>query len=200
MPANKNDVSTIGNQIGRLIQQYDLRITYAKFRAELMEEERLKASTIGEGRKTFESTVSRQAWSIYAKNLATKKNELALEVKKALIGYNTVEREAWWRYFIERKSAEQVATEIGFSLRSVQRLIASMKADMELRFSQILPRFGDKESPKWSHTELARFLSKKEPSDEYARAVKDMIEYGIVSIDLLEFDPEFQDFLKGVRG
>lgn len=199
MPANKNDVSTIGNQIGRLIQQYDLRITYAQYRASLMDEERLKASSLGQGRKTLESTVSREAWAIYAKNLTTKRQALIEDVKSALICYNANERKVWWAYFIERKSTYDIAAEIDRDPRAIQRMVAAMKADMELRFEQVLPRIGEKTSPKWSYAELANFLEDK-PSEDYMKAVKDMIDYGVVSVDLLEFDPDFQDFLAGKRG
>ncbi len=194
MAANKNDASTIGFQIGRLIQQYNLRIAHANHRAQLMDEERLKASSLGQSRKSIDATISRDAWLTYAKNLANKRTELAEDVKRSLICYNANERKVWWSYFIERKSADQVAQETGFSLRSVQRLIASMKAEMECKFSQIPPRVG--ESPKWSHIELASFLSKGRLSEEYSRAIKDIMEYGIVSTDLLEFDPDFQKSLE----
>lgn len=197
MPANKNDVSTIGNQIGRLLQQYELRITYANYRANLMNEEKLKASALGQDRKALSASISKEAWGVYAKNLNDKKGELIEAIKKALIGYNANERKVWWSYFIERKSAERVSDEVCMSLRSVQRLIASMKDDMELRFSQIPPKFSDGETPKWSHVELAGFLQ-KDPSEAYVKAVKDMVDGGYISIDILESDPKFQEYLQEV--
>lgn len=198
MAANKNDASTIGFQIGRLIQQYNLRITRANYRAKLMDEERLKASSVGQTKRALEATISRDAWVIYAKNLTNKRTELAEEVKTSLIGYNANEKSVWWSYFVERKSAEKVAQETGFSLRSVQRFIASMKAEMECRFNQIPPRMEEIESPRWSHIELAHFLEEK-PNDDYIKAVKDLIDYGVISVDLLEFDPDFQAYLRGER-
>lgn len=82
--------------------------------------------------------------------------------------------------------------------RAVQRIVASMKADMELKFEQKLPRIGEASAPKWSAQELACFLEEK-PSDDYVAAIKDMLDYGIVDIDTLEFDETFQDYLKGKR-
>ena len=194
MPANKNDVSTIGNQIGRLLQQYELRITYANWRAKLMDEERLKASALYQKKRALDASIAKEAWSIYAKNLTDKKAELVEAVKRGLIGYGSNERVIWWRYFIERESAERIAEDVNMSLRSVQRLVASMKANMELRFSTIAPKFSEGESPKWSHVELAGFLQES-PSEDYVKAIKDIIEGGYVSIDLLESDPRFQEYL-----
>lgn len=198
MPNHKNDEANIGKRIGRLLQQYGLRIEYAKYKANLMEEERKKSSACNQTWKAAQASVSKKAWEVYADNLATKKDELIEAVKGALICYNSKERLIWWLYFIENKSTYEIEEEVKINSRSVQRCIAAMKEEMALKFEQSMPRMGDTEAPKWSSVDLARFLEDK-PSDDYIAAVKDMLAYGIVDVDALEFDPDFQDCLAGKR-
>lgn len=198
MPANQNDVSNIGKRIGRLLQQYQLRIRYAEYKAKLMEEERAKASSSGNGWKTAQATISQKAWEVYAKNLATKKSELEDAVRKSLICYSSKEKDIWWRYFIENKSTYQIEAELNLNSRAVQRVVASMKKDMELKFEQSLPKIGEIEAPKWSAVELAQFFEEK-PSADYVSAISDLLAYGIVDVDALEFDPMFQKYIKGER-
>ena len=198
MPANTNDASTIGKRLGRLIQQYDLRIKYGQYKASLMEQEASKASAIGNEQKAVRAKVSMNAWATYADNLATAKMELAKAIQTALVAYNTTERKIWWLYFIENKSTYDIEDETSINSRSVQRVIAAMKKDMELNFEQKLPNVGEVESPKWTAQDLAFFLEEK-PTTDYLAAIKDMLEYGIVDIDALEFDPDFQDYVVNGR-
>ena len=198
MPANTNDASTIGKRLGRLIQQYDLRIKYGQYKANLMEQEAKKASAIGNLEKETRAKVSMNAWATYADNLATAKMELAKAIQTALVAYNTTERKIWWAYFIENKSTYDIEDETSINSRSVQRAIAAMKKDMELNFEQKLPYVGEVESPKWTAQDLAFFLEEK-PTTDYLSAIKDMLEYGIVDIDALEFDPDFQDYVVNGR-
>lgn len=198
MAAQSNDVSNIGRRIGRLLQQYQLRIAYAEHKSKLYEEEREKASASGQGYKTLQATLSQKVWKTYMENLVTKKSQLEAAVREALVCYNEKERKIWWLYFIEQKSSYEIEEIMKLNSRAVQRIVASMKADMELKFEQKLPRIGEASAPKWSAQELACFLEEK-PSDDYVAAIRDMLDYGIVDIDILEFDETFQDYLKGKR-
>ena len=194
MANNQNDVSNIGKRIGRLLQQYELRIQYAQYKSSLMEEERQKASATGKAFKSMQATISRDVWEVYAKNLNTKKSELEEAVGRALMCYSDAEKRIWWAYFIENKSSYDIEGETHLNSRTVQRMIAAMKRDMELKFEQNLPRVGETDSPRYSASDIASFVRKK-PSEEYVSAVSDLLEYGIVDLDALEFDPKFQDFI-----
>lgn len=194
----KNDVGSIGKRIGRLLQQYQLRIAYAEYKAHLMDEERLKASAIGNAYREMQANISKKAWETYAKNLATKKSELEQAVREALICYNSKQRTIFWLYFIENKSTYEIEDEMRIDSRKVQRTIAAMKADMEMRFEQRLPKIGEVKSPKWSAPDLAKFLTEN-PSQGYIDAIQDMLDYGIIDLDTLEFDQDFQDYLEGGR-
>lgn len=198
MAAQSNDVSNIGRRIGRLLQQYQLRIAYAEYKSKLYEEEREKASASGQGYKTLQATLSQKVWKTYMENLVTKKSQLEAAVREALVCYNEKERKIWWLYFIKQKSSYEIEEIMKLNSRAVQRIVASMKSDMELKFEQKLPRIGEASAPKWSAQELACFLEEK-PSDDYVAAIRDMLDYGIVDIDTLEFDETFQDYLKGKR-
>lgn len=194
MANNKNDVSSIGNRIGRLIQQYELRIRYAEYKAKLMAEEEKRASASGLDKKAMYAKIARLAWEVYQKNLSDKRDDLLKEIKGALICYNSKEKQIWWLYFIENKSSYDIETETNFNARAVQRTVAAMKSDMELKFESLFHRNSGLESPNWSAADLANFLTER-PSDDYLAAVKDMLQYGIVDLDALEFDPMFQKYL-----
>ena len=194
--ASRNDESNIGQRLAKLYQQYGLRIAYAEYKAEMYEQEREAASTRGQGYKALQAQVAKQSWEAYRKNLLNKRGELEEAVKQALIGYNDIQRKVWYAYFMEAKSSTTIMKEVGLSDRTVERMIARMKDDMELKFTaSTFKRIGETAKPKWSGDDLAEFLDDK-PSDEYRRAVQDLLDYGIVDLDALEFDHDFQRFLE----
>ncbi len=193
--AYRNAYNNIGNRLGRLLQQYNLRIAYAEYRSEMYKEEQSKASALGNGYKSLQATISKQCWETYAKNLSDKRDGLMSDIKGSLVGYNDKQRRIWYAYFIENKSADCVADEFSLGTRTVERIISAMKGDMELNFSASLPKMGDRPSPSWSSAELANFLQES-PSPDYLSAISDCLSYGIVDADALENDRDFQEFLE----
>lgn len=192
--ANRTAYNSIGNRLGRLLQQYRLRIAYAVYRAEMYGEEQAKASALGNGYKALQATISKQCWETYAKNLGDKRDELLGSIKECLIGYNDKQRKVWCAYFIDNKSAEAIAADVGAAPRTVERMISVMRSDMELNFSASLPKMGDKPAASWDANALATFLTES-PTPDYLSAVNDCMSYGIVDADALENDRMFQEFL-----
>lgn len=194
--ASRNDESNIGQRLAKLYQQYGLRIAYAEYKAEMYEQERESASMRGQGYKALQAQIAKQSWEVYRKNLLNKRGELEEAVKQALVGYSDVQRSVWYAYFMEAKSSTTIMKEVGLSDRTVERMIARMKDDMELKFTaSAFKRIGESSKPKWDGNALAEFLEEK-PSDEYRKAVQDLLDYGIVDLDALEFDHDFQHFLE----
>lgn len=194
--ASRNDESNIGQRLAKLYQQYTLRIEYAKYKSEMYEQERESASMRGQGYKALQAQIAKQSWEVYRKNLLNKRGELEEAVKQALVGYSDVQRSVWYAYFMEAKSSTTIMKEVGLSDRTVERMIARMKDDMELKFTaSAFKRIGESSKPKWDGNALAEFLEEK-PSDEYRKAVQDLLDYGIVDLDALEFDHDFQHFLE----
>ncbi len=192
--ANRTAYNSIGNRLGRLLQQYNLRVAYAEYRSEMYAEEQSKASALGNGYKSLQATISKQCWETYAKNLSDKRDELTDAIKMSLVGYNDRQKKVWYSYFIENKTAEAIASEINTVERTVMRMVSVMREDMEMNFSASLPHMGDKPSYSWSPTDLATFLTEK-PTPDYVSAVSDCMSYGIVDADALENDRMFQEFL-----
>lgn len=184
----------VGKRLGRLLQQYALRIAYAEGKIQLYDEEQQNASARGNGVKTLKATVAKNCWEVYAKNLKTKKEELEKSIREALVGYSTKQRQIWFAYFIENKSSYEIEEEQCINSRAVQRMVASMKEDMDLRFDIKVPNIGEKKFPKFSPKDLAEFLTEK-PSEDYVLAIKDLLNYGIVDLDELDFDPDFQGWI-----
>lgn len=195
MPGYKTDETSIGKRLGRLLSQYALRISYATYKSGLYKEESDNASARGNGYKALQATISQKAWETYAKNLGDKKTELEAAIRKSLVGYSEKQVQIWYAYFIEDKSPNEIEEITNLSTRTIQRSIAAMKADMELKFVQRLPSIGEKTAPNWSAKDLANFLCKA-PTEEYTAAIKDMLDYGVVDTDALEFDYEFQKFVE----
>ncbi len=194
--ASRNDESNIGMRLGKLFQQYALRISYAEYKAKLYEQEREAASTRGQGYKALQAQVAKQSWEVYLKNLTAMRAELEEAVKKALIGYSDIQKKVWYAYFMEAKSSTTIMHEVQLSDRTVERMIARMKDDMELKFTaSTFKRIGEEIKPKWDATQLAAFLEES-PSDDYKAAIQDMLDYGIIDLDALEFDHDFQHFLE----
>lgn len=197
--ASRNDESNIGMRLGRLFQQYGLRIAYAQYKAEMYEQEREAASARGQGYKSLQAQVAKQSWEVYRKNLITKRRELEEAVQTALIGYSDTQRRVWFSYFMEGKSSTAIMQEVQLSDRTVERMIARMKDDMELKFTDsAFKRIGEATKPKWTSAQLASFLTEN-PSQDYLAAVQDMLDYGIVDLDALEFDHDFQNFVESGR-
>lgn len=192
--ANRTAYNSIGNRLGRLLQQYNLRVAYAEYRSEMYAEEQGKASALGNGYKALQATISKQCWETYAKNLSDKRDELTDAIKTSLVGYNDRQKKVWYAYFIENKTAEAIATEINTVERTVMRMVSVMRDDMEMNFSASLPKMGDRPSYPWSPTDLANFLTEN-PTPDYVSAVSDCMSYGIVDADALENDRMFQEFL-----
>lgn len=200
MANHEKDGLCIGKRLGRLIEQYELRRAYAKYKAGLMEQERLKASAIGNEYKSMQAKISMEAWTVYETNLHEMEAELMEQIKKALLGYNSTEKNIWWLYFIENKSSYEIESAISLNSRSVQRAIAAMKKDMELKFLS-RPRTnaeGQEYKTLFTALDLANFIEEK-PSEDYVRAVRDLMQLGFIDLDALEFDGLFQDFLEGKR-
>ncbi len=197
MGRRTNEENTVGRRLGRLLQQYNLRIAYAKGKRKLYQEEQNNASAKGNSQMALKATIAFKCWEVYETNLTAKREELIEAIQNALIGYNDRQRKIWFAYFIEGKSSYEIADSVvPLNPRLVQRAIAAMKSDMELKFEQKLPEVGEKVAPKWSASDLANYLSDK-PAEAYVSAVKDLLDYGIVDLDALEFDKTFQDYLGG---
>jgi len=194
-----NEETSVGKRIGRLLQQYALRIAFAEGKVKLYDEEQANASARGSGVKTLRASISRNCWEVYAKNLTTKKTELEEAVKNALVGYSTKQRQVWFAYFIENKSSYEIEEQLSLNSRTVQRMVAAMKEDMDLKFDIRLPKMGEENFPKFSAKDLAEFLTDK-PSEDYINGIKDALDYGIIDLDELDFDPDFQGFLDGKEG
>jgi len=196
MPAYKTDETSIGKRLGRLLQQYQLRIAYAKYKASLYEEEAACASSRGMGYKALQATISKKSWETYAQNLTDKKAELEGVLRSCLIGYSDKQKDIWYSYFIDNLSPSEIESKNpNLSQRTIQRVVAAMKRDMELRFEQKLPRIGERPAPNWNAQDLGHFLE-EEPDEGYLAALKDALDYGIIDIDALEFDYEFQRYLE----
>lgn len=189
-----NVETNVGKRIGSLLQQYALRIAFAQGKMRLYDEEQQNASARGNGVKTLKASIARNCWGVYEKNLSDKKEELEKNVKEALIGYSTKQREVWFAYFIENKSCYEMEDELNINARTIQRMVAAMKEEMDLRFDFKVPDIGENKLPKFSPKDLAEFLTDK-PSEEYIAGIKDVLDYGIIDLDELEFDPDFQNFL-----
>lgn len=54
---------------------------------------------------------------------------------------------------------------------------------------------GERPAPNWNAQDLGHFLE-EEPDEGYLAALKDALDYGIIDIDALEFDYEFQRYLE----
>ncbi len=200
MSANTNDGSSVGRRIGRLLQQYSIRIAYAEYKAKLYEEEASSASARGNAQKSVKAKVAKITWETYAKNLADKRDNLIRDVRNSLIGYSDKQASIWFAYFVENKTTHEIATSLGVvSERTVQRMIASMKDDMSIRFETRMPRIGERPSANFEARELASFL-REEPSEEYIAALKDAMDKGFIDVDALEFDYEFQSHLEALKG
>ena len=130
----KDNDASIGKRLSQLLRQYSLRIALAKGKAHLYDQERQRASATGNAYKSLQAQIAVRCWAIYAKNLTTLKGELEEAIRNALAGYGEYEKRAWWLYFIENKPSSEIEREVGLSQRTVQRWLASMKADMELKF------------------------------------------------------------------
>lgn len=196
MSCNRNDEGNIGQRLAKLYQQYALRVAYAKYKAEIYEQERQSSSMRGNSARSLKAQVAKRSWEVYLANLNEKKSELESAVKTALVGYNDTQRKVWFAYFFEAKSTDAISAEVDLSGRTVERMIARMKGDMEMKFTSGDVKKPPRQSkPKWSGDDLARFLEDK-PSDDYRRAVQDMLDYGAVDIDALEFDHDFQEWLE----
>ena len=194
--ASRNDESSIGMRLGKLFQQYGLRIAYAQYKAGMYEQERDAASARGNAYRTLQAQISKQSWEVYARNLTAKRSELEDAVRRSLIGYSDVQKKVWYAYFIEGKSSTAIMHEVQLSDRTVERMIARMKDDMELKFSaSTFKRIGEEAKPKWEAGQLASFLGGS-PSDEYKAAVQDLLDYGVIDLDALEFDHDFQHYLE----
>lgn len=197
----RNDESNIGQRLGRLLQQFDLRIAFAAYKAEMYENERSHASMRGMGQKAIQAQMAKNSWNTYRENLLRFRSELIDEVKSSLIGYSATQKHVWFAYFMENKSSTAIAKELGLSDRTVERSVAKLKDDMALKFrydSAAFRRLGEIPQPRWSAEDLAAFLKEK-PSQEYLEAIKDMLDYGIIDLDALEFDHGFQHFLETGR-
>ena len=195
MPNYKDDETSIGRRLGRLLQQYGLRISYATHKANIYSEEEKCASARGLAQKALRAKISANSWGVYAKNLADKRDELKQAIYLSLIGYNDKQKKIWFAYFIDNLSPSEIELQDpSVSQRTIQRVVAAMKADMALRFPSKLPNIGEKGAPNWNAKDLATFLEEK-PSNDYVRALQDALNYGIIDIDALEFDYEFQNYI-----
>lgn len=189
--------TSIGRRIGQLLRQYALRINFAEGKAKLYDEESQKASAMGYGKRTIDAAIARNVWQTYAKNLKDVKAELENAVKEALAGYTQQQKIIWWSYFINNQPCPDIAErpDVRMELRTVYRVVKAMRDELELKFKLPVPSEERVEIKEWSPIDLALFLEEK-PSDEYIQAIKDMLDYGIVDLDTLEFDHDFQHFLE----
>ena len=168
-------------------------------KAQLYDQERQRASATGNAHKSLQAQIAVRCWATYAKNLTTLKGELEAAIQNALAGYKDKQKRIWWLYFIEDKSVYEIEEAMHLNVRNVSRALASMKADMELKFRVPRPLTQEgRATPKWGARELANFLEEN-PSEEYVKAVSELLEYGIIDIDALEFDEMFQEFLEKGR-
>ena len=193
--ASRNDESNIGMRLGKLFRQYGLRIAYAQYNADLYENERQKCSAIGQSYKALQAQIAKQSWEAYRKNLIEKQNEMGEAVQQALIGYSDTQRRIWYAYFLEGKSSTVITKEVNLSDRTVERMIAKMKVDMELKFDGTPFKRAEAEAKaKWDASQLAAYLEGN-PSQAYQSAIQDLLDYGAIDLDALEFDQRFQDYL-----
>jgi len=199
MPNYKNDETSIGRRLGRLLQQYGLRISYATHKANIYSEEEKCASARGLAQKALRAKISANSWGVYAKNLADKRDELKQAIYMSLIGYNDKQKKIWFAYFIDNLSPSEIELQDpNISQRTIQRVVAAMKADMALRFPSKLPTIGDKEAPNWNAKDLASFLGER-PSEDYIKGLQDAFDYGVIDIDAIECDEEFQNFISASK-
>lgn len=196
MPKLKsNEQNTIGKRLGRLVQQYDLRISHAKYTAGVYEEEWARLSATNQTQKATYAKVAHNTWKTYETNLAAKREELIKAIQEALIGYNEKQRKIWYAYFIEGLSGREIEDKYNLGYRNVYRMVSAMQEDMSLRFVGKVPDESGAKTLNWGAARLATFLTEN-PSNDYIEAVEDALNYGIIDIDSLEFDPDFQDFLE----
>lgn len=199
MPNYKNDETSIGKRLGRLLQQYGLRISYATYKAVLYREEEQSASARGNDQRALRAKIAKTSWETYAANLTDKRDELKRAIYMSLIGYNDRQKKIWFAYFIENLTPSEIELrEPNTSQRTIQRTVAAMKADMELRFPSKLPAIGDKEAPNWNAKDLALFLEER-PSEDYIKGLQDALDYGVIDIDAIECDEEFQNFISASK-
>lgn len=188
--------SFIGKRIGTLYRRMDIRIAFATGYSDLYREEAKRYSAMSQTQKAANARLASEIWKAYATNVTDMKNELRAEVRKALLGYTEQEKTVFWMFFIESKTYEEIeaSPEINMSLRTIYRLIKAMRDELDMRF---VPEKYERGAsiPNWSSSDLALFLEEK-PSEDYLRAIKDCLEYGIIDIDAIETDPEFQYFLE----
>lgn len=193
---NNNDTS-IGNRLGRLFQQMQLRVEYATYKAKLYAEEAKLASARGKETKAVRATISQRAYETYAKNVLDLYTDLATAIKASLTGYSDKQMNVWTSYFIFDKPVSVIAVEENVSERTVHRMIAAMKADMELKVGGCIPAEARTEkSPNWNAIDLAEFLAGGLPcSEHYYQAIADALKYGAIDVNALEFDTAFQEYL-----
>lgn len=196
MNYSKNvDGTIIANRIVRILCQYDLRIAYGKAKAGLYEEEEGKYSALCDATKAAKGKVAKEVWTTYVDNLTKKKEQLEAELNDALQFYSATQKEIWIDVFVHKRPIKSLTSKYNLCRSSLSRIVSAMRRDMEMRFDGRLPA-ENSDQPNWNYKDLASFLTDK-PSADYMEAVKDLVSYGLIDVQMLDTDESFQSYLDG---
>lgn len=127
----------IGDRIRKTLFELDLRIVQAEGEMRIAKEEfecNQKINTIRNQRLAMEAKMRRECYGTYIERLNSAKKSIYNNLDRVLSTYNARYKRIWVAYFIEKKTYDEIASEVSYTRDNVKKVVFRLKDELEKNY------------------------------------------------------------------